>query len=363
MAQNGSAEKEAVQSYVENLFGYLGGAVFGTQIYLGDKLGLYKHLAEAGPQTPEQIAEAKGFSPRYVQEWLHGQASAKLIEFHESNGTYGLPAAGLAVVKHPENIGADPFGSFTYLPELFRMAEDKIPHCFQSGVGMTYDQYGRTCASGVKRFFAPWFETELVPALERHLPAVFKKLEEGALVADVGCGAGHALCVLAKRFPKSSFVGYDISLEALKVAKEEAAALGLPQERLDFKDAAKEPLPDSPTYDLITTFDCIHDMAFPSKVVAAIRKAIKPDGTWFVSDIRGAPRPSDNYSHPMSPMLYSFSVMLCMTSALSEKGGEGLGTLGFHEGKAREMAKAAGFSSFEVVPIQHPMNSYFLVKP
>jgi ubiquinone/menaquinone biosynthesis C-methylase UbiE len=194
------------------------------------------------------------------------------------------------------------------------------------------------------------------------LDGVVAKLEHGAKVADVGCGAGAALIKMAKEFPKSEFHGYELSRHALERAETNKADSGLTN--LFFHDVQSDPFPGDGSFDFITTFDCLHDMTRPDEAIAAIYRALRPDGSYLIADINGAPTYEENLErNPMTSLMYGFSVLSCMSSALSEPGGLGLGTLGFHEDVARKMCGEAGFKRFARLEIPHAMNAYYEVRP
>src|SRR6185369_736474 len=226
-------------------------------------------------------------------------------------------------------------GGFCGLPQQLAVL-DRLPEAFRTGRGLPYDAFGVEGNRGVERMLAPWFRTMLVPVALPALDGVVAKLDAGAKVADVGCGAGVELIEMAKAHPRSQFHGYEISKHALTRAAANLAESGLAN--VTFHDANGDALPQDASLDLITTFDCLHDMANPALVIAAIRKALKPDGTWLIADIRSHPTFEGNLAeNPMAGMMYGFSVLSCMSSALSEPNGAGLGTLGFTEELARTM--------------------------
>jgi ubiquinone/menaquinone biosynthesis C-methylase UbiE len=201
----------------------------------------------------------------------------------------------------------------------------------------------------------------LVPAVIPALDGVQAKLERGALIADVGCGAGLVLQLLAEAFPASTFHGFDLSEHAIVAARRRLLDAGVTN--IELFNARAEALPTDPTYDLILTFDCIHDMTRPDLAIGAIRRAIKPSGTWLVKDIRSAPRFTDNLHNPMLALMYSASVATCMSSSMSEPGGLGLGTLGFNPEVVDEMARAAGFVSVKMHDFNDPANLYYEIRP
>ncbi len=350
-------DEDRLKATLELVFGYLGGAVTAGMIYLGDRLGLYRALQSTGPATSAELATATRLSERWVREWLRGQAAAGLLEHRD--GRFGLsPEATLVLADESSPVFAA--GGFCGLPQQLAVLE-RLPESFRTGVGLPYDAFGAEGSRGIERMFAPWFRTMLVPFALHRLDGVVPKLERGAIVADVGCGTGVALLEMAKAFPRSEFHGYEMSAHALARAAENLRAAGVAN--ATFHDVAREPLPTEPTFDLVTTFDCIHDMAHPDAVIRAIRAALKPDGTWLIGDIRCFPTFEKNLAeHPAAAMMYWFSVLSCMSSALSEPGGAGLGTLGFSEETARAMTAAAGFSRFRAHDFENPLNAYYEVR-
>jgi cyclopropane fatty-acyl-phospholipid synthase-like methyltransferase len=191
---------------------------------------------------------------------------------------------------------------------------------------------------------------------------VVAKLEAGADVVDIGCGAGSAVLQMAAAFPASRFRGYDISRYALDRAESKRVAAGVAN--VEFLDPRDSPLPEDGSVDFITTFDCIHDMTQPQEMMHAIRNALRPDGTWLLVDIKALDSFEENArKNPMASLMYGISVLTCMSSALSEHGGAGLGTLGLSESRAREMAGVAGFTQFARVAIDHSVNAFYEVRP
>jgi SAM-dependent methyltransferase len=263
----------------------------------------------------------------------------------------------LADPTHP----AFGMGMFQRLPQSMNTLQH-LPESFRTGAGYDYDAHGEEGAAGIERSFEPWYRNFLVPVALPVLEGVVEKLQEGAAVADVGCGGGVAVCLMADAFPKSMFHGYDISQHALARAEQRRQDLGLANAR--FHDARVQLLPDDGSLDLITTFDCIHDMTHPQEAMQAIRKAIKPDGVWLLVDIKSRESFAENVQkNPMSSLMYGISIMSCMASALSEPDGAGLGTLGLPESRAKAMTEAAGFTRFRKLDIEHSSNSFFEVRP
>jgi SAM-dependent methyltransferase len=352
-------DPEAFKSYAKLVFGALGGAMTSAMIYLGDRLGLYRALAGAGPVTSAELAERTGLHERWVREWLHQQGAAGVVA-HRGDGRFELPPEGVAVLtdeRHP----ACGVGFFSQLPQMLAIAE-QLPESFRTGVGLPYDALGPEGARGIERGIAPWFRALLVPFALPRVPGAVERLREGTLVADVGCGAGVALLEMAKAFPASHFHGYDISQHALVRAEANRKELDVANAR--FHDALVDPLPEDGRFGLVTTFDCLHDMTDPARVIGQIRRALRDDGIWLVADIKAHASYEENVArNPMAAMMYGTSVLTCMSSALSEPGGLGLGTLGLHADLARQMATDAGFSRFETLDLGHPVNAFYVARP
>lgn len=352
-------DREKVKEIAERVFGVLGGALTSAMIHLGDRLGLYRALAGAGALTSAELAGKTGLHERWVREWLQGQAVAQLIDY-AGDGRFALsPEAALVLADEDSPTFAA--GGFCALPQQMAVL-DRLPEAFRTGIGLHYDVFGPEGARGVERLLAPWFHTQLVPVALPALDGVLAKLERGARVADVGCGAGVALIKMAGAYPRSDFHGYEISKHALARADENRRTAGLGN--VVFHDVNGDALPADARFDLITTFDCIHDMANPDPVMRSIRRAIKPDGTWLIADINCKATFEENLAdNPLAPLMYGFSVLCCMSSALSEPNGAGLGTLGFTEELARRMTADAGFARFKRHEFDNPFNAYYEVRP
>jgi 2-polyprenyl-3-methyl-5-hydroxy-6-metoxy-1,4-benzoquinol methylase len=290
---------------------------------------------------------------------VRGQAAAGLVEY-QGEGRFELSPETAAFLAD-ENSPKLAVGIFSDIPQRMAVLE-KLPDSFRTGLGLNYDARGPEGARGIERVFGNWYRFMLVPQVLPQLDGVTPKLQTGAKVADVGCGAGVALIEMAKVFPQSHFHGYDISQHALRRAEANKAEAGA--RNTTFHDAATDGLPPDGSFDLITTFDCIHDMTRPVEMIQTIRKALKSDGTWFIADVKSLPTFEENLAkNPMTTLLYAFSVMGCMSSALSEPGGAGLGTLGFNESVAREMTAEAGFTRFKRHDFENPLNAYYEVRP
>jgi 2-polyprenyl-3-methyl-5-hydroxy-6-metoxy-1,4-benzoquinol methylase len=352
-------DPERLRDFSRRLFGHLNGAVTSVLVYLGDELGLYRALAEAGPATSAELAARTGLDERWVREWLYNQGAAGLLEAGEGERFSLSPEARavLAEESHPA-FGA---GTFSQLPQTLGVVE-RLRDSFRTGLGLPYDAFGPEGARGVERGFAPWLRSFLVPAVIRRVPGLAERLAAGARVADVGCGGGVALLVLAQAFPEAELHGYELSRFALGRAEQNRARAGAAN--LFLHDVREEPLPEDARYDLVLSFDCLHDMTDPAGVARSVRRAVKDDGVWLIADIKSHPSYAENVAqNPMASLMYGFSVLTCMSSALSEPGGAGLGTLGLPEPHARALAEGAGFARFRRLEVEHPINAFYEARP
>jgi SAM-dependent methyltransferase len=352
-------DPDRLKHYLKHVFDQMAGATAAALIFLGDRMQLFGALAEHGPATSQELAERTGLDERWLREWMQGLGANGLLEYH-GDGRFGLSAEGRVVLadeSHPA-FGA---GMFAQLPKQMAVLEH-LPESFRTGIGLPYDALGTEGAESIERGFAPWYRNLLVPYALPRLDGVVKKLEEGAKVADVGCGSGVALLLMADAYPSSAFHGFELSQHALERARSNLRSSRCGN--VEFHDVRKAEMPQDASFDFIVTFDCLHDMTRPDRVIESIRGALKPDGTWLIADIKAHGTYEENVeANPMAGMMYGFSVLTCMSSALSEEGGLGLGTLGFHEGVARSMCEKAGFTRFARAAIDHPVNAFYEVRP
>ena len=325
---------------------------------LGDRLGLYRALGELGPSSSTRLASHLALHERWVREWLYQQTCIGQLEYDASSSQFSISPEAYAVLadeEHPAYL----MGGFDSALSVFP-AVDKLEHSFRTGIGMSYDEHGPNCACGIERMGAFTKKHRLVSEMIPQIPGMHDRLTDGASVADVGCGGGLATITLAQAYPHSNFVGYDTSDVALQRARANLAETGLTNIR--FSNPFQEPLPQTPTFDLITTFDVIHDTPYPQDLIARIHAALKEGGRWLCEDIKGFESFEDNLAqHPVAALLYGFSVTVCMNSGLSTADGAGLGTLGFTEQVAKAMTAAAGFGEFQLLDIENPMNNYYLM--
>ncbi|HZA77674.1 MAG TPA: class I SAM-dependent methyltransferase [Acidimicrobiales bacterium] len=351
-------DKAAVESFMDRVVGDYAGANAFFMGGIGDRLGLFKDLAQRGPATSTEFAERTGLHERYVREWLGGMAAAGYLTYEPATERYTVPpehAPVLAEEAGPWFLGCAFFDYSTYFGETFHALLD----AFRNGGGVRQDLHGAEVAESIDRFTAPWFENSLVPLWLPEMPDVLSRLEGGAAVCDVGCGRGRALVKLAEAFPASTFVGYDIYAPAVKGAIQRAEEAGVDDRvRFEVRDVAQG-VPGQ--FDVITTFDVLHDSADPEGLLGAIRAALKPDGVYLCLEINCADRPEDNIG-PLGTVLYGLSLAYCLSVSLAE-GGAGLGTLGLPESKLRQLALGRGYSEVARVPVEDAFCSLYVLRP
>jgi SAM-dependent methyltransferase len=348
--------REKLQAFAQKAIGDVGGTLTVLMCSLGDRLGLFKALATGGSATSVQLAARCGLQERYVREWLSQMAVAGYLEYDPVSGRFTLPpehAAILAEEAGPMFLG----GLYHILPPLVAPLEQLI-QAFREGGGVHQSVYDERFWEGLERFTGVGFENFLLQQWIPALPELQETLERGALVADVGCGTGRALIKLAQAYPKSRYVGYDVHDPAVTKAAAKAQAAGV-SDRVSFRHLdASGGLPDS--YDLITTFDVVHDSADPRGLLRAVRRALKPDGTYVVQEINSQDRLEQNIG-PLGAVKLGASVLYCMTTSLAN-GGAGLGTIGLPESRLREFCLEAGFQSVRRI-WENPFRVVYEVRP
>jgi SAM-dependent methyltransferase len=334
----------------------VGATLNAALVVMGDRLGLYRALAGAGPLTPEELAHRTGTAERYVREWLNNQAAGGFVEYEADSGRYVLPPEQ-AVALTDESSPA-------YLPGFFQIAigsvidSPRIIEAARSGAGIDWGDHVHDVHEGCERFFRPGYNAHLLTEWLPALDGVVEKLERGASVADVGCGHGASTVLMAEAFPSSSFYGFDAHEGSIKTAKERAVTAGV-DSRVEF--AAKPAASYSGVgYDLVTMFDCLHDMGDPAGAARHVRSTIAPDGSWMIVEPRAGDRVEENLN-PVGRAYYGFSTLLCTPSSLSQEVGLALGAQA-GEARIREVVVGAGFSSFRRVA-ETPFNMVFEAKP
>lgn len=334
----------------------MGAAASAALILIGDKLGLYKALAETGPATPKAVAEKTGTAERYVREWLAAQAAAGYVQYHAENGTYSMTpeqATALADEASPAFVG----GAFDIIQSMF-MDEPKVTAAFKSGKGVGWHEHCNCLFRGTERFFRPGYVANLVANWLPALDGVVAKLERGARVADVGCGHGASTVVMARAFPNSKFVGFDYHGPSVERARQAAKEAGV-ADRCTFEVAPAKSFPGS-GYDLVAMFDCLHDMGDPVTAATHVRESLAPDGTFLLVEPAAADAVEGNLN-PVGRVYYAASTMICVPASLNQEVGMALGAQA-GEARLREVVTAGGFTRFRKAT-STPFNLVFEAKP
>jgi 2-polyprenyl-3-methyl-5-hydroxy-6-metoxy-1,4-benzoquinol methylase len=349
---------DEVARFAFRVWSYKQGEMVSLLIHLGDRLGLYRALDAAGEVTADELAAQTGLHPRWLREWLRGNAAAELLASDDGEH-FQLTAVGATVLAREEDSLQFAAGAFGPPPDP--EVVDDLAKAFRTGTGLPYDRHGHAGVHQTERMLGPWARLSLVPTIVPALDGVSERLAAGTRVADVGCGAGVALTTLAEAYPRSTFHGYELSRLAVERARARVADLGLTN--VEIIDRRAEDLPDSGDYSLVLTFDCLHDMTRPDAAAASIRQAIADDGTWLVKEIRCDDTWAGNRRNPMLAMFLGFSISSCMSSALSEPDGAGLGTIGLPPRALEQLASDAGFTRFRMHDFEDPANLYYEIRP
>lgn len=350
-----SIDTAKMDAFADKYVTMLSGGMVALMVSVGHRTGLFDAMADGAPRTSDDLAQQAGLNERYVREWLGAMLVGGIVERDPHTNTYRLPpehAHWLTRQSPSANLAV--FAQ--YLP-LLGQVEDRIIDCFHNGGGVPYDAYARfhdVMAEDSGQSIVPILLDQAIPLM----PGLHEQLLEGIDVLDVGCGKGRALIELARAYPQSFFVGYDLNEAPLKEAR--ALAADLPNIRFEQRDLTNWNEPHA--FDWILALDAIHDQARPDKVLRAIRHALRPGGRFFMQDIDASTEPSDNIDHPLGAFIYTVSCMHCMTVSLAQ-GGLGLGAA-WGVQLAETMLKEAGFSGIHIHRFPHDaQNAYFVVEP
>lgn len=329
---------ETLNVLVGKMLGDLGGAFSVPTVRIGYRLGLFKSLHEAGPATASELAARLGLAERYVREWALAQAANGYVTYDPAAERFGLSPEQAMVFAIPD--------SPLYLAGAFDLTaamiegEPKVEQGFRTGAGVTWGESSGCLFCAVGAFFRPGYVNGVVqswlPALDGMLP----RLEAGAKVADIGCGVGFSTLLMAQAFPNSRFVGYDFHAPSIEQANAHAAAHGL-EERVRFETVAAKEIGEA-DYDLVTMFDCLHDMGDPRGCAQHVRGLLKQDGAWMIVEPIAGDRAADNIGNPVSRLYYNASTMICVPTSLAQEVGEALGAQA-GEAKLTEILVGAGF--------------------
>ena len=345
-----------LEAFVFRAVDEVGATLNAALVVMGDKLGLYRAMAGAGPLDPGEIAERAGVAERYVREWLNAQAAGGFVEYDGSSGRYTLPPEQANALTDEQ--------SPAYLPGFFQLAlgsvldSPRVTEAARTGEGVGWHDHVHDVHDGCERFFRPGYNANLVGAWLPALDGVVAKLEQGALVADVGCGHGSSTTLMAQAFPKSTFVGSDYHEDAIATARARAEAAGV-ADRVTFEVAPAAGY-GGKGYDLVTMFDCLHDMGDPVGASRHVRETLADDGTWMIVEPAAGDRVEDNLN-PVGRAYYGFSTLLCTPASLSQEVGLALGAQA-GEARLRDVVTSGGFTRFRRAA-DTPFNIVLEAKP
>ena len=349
-------DEQKAEAFAEEMLDVLNKGALALMTSVGHRTGLFDALATLPPSTSVEIAAAAGLNERYVREWLGAMVTGRTVGYAPDSREYSLPAEHAAVLTRaaaPNNMAP-----FTQYIGMFGTVEEKIIDCFRNGGGVPYSDFPR-----FQEFMAEDSGQTVLPALIDLIlplsPGLTERLTEGIDVLDIGCGSGRALILMAKTYPESRFTGVDISAGALETGRAEASEKGLTNVLFEERDAAL--LSYEQEFDLITTFDAVHDQRDPAAVVGCISRALRNGGSYLMQDIAASRDLENNIDGPIGPFLYTVSTFHCMTVSLAE-GGAGLGTMWGRE-TALEMLAEAGFGDVQVKTLDHdPQNLFYICR-
>ena len=348
-------DTEKLNSFLGRFVGDLGASVHSGMVVIGEKLGLYKALAE-GPVNSAELAAKTGTDERYVREWLSSQAAGGYVMYEAKTRKFSLSEEQALTLANEE--------SPAYIPGAFELAlgslaaVPRLVESFRSGAGMGWHEHDEAVFHGCEKFFRPSYAANLVSSWIPALDEVKAKLESGARVADVGCGKGASTLLMAKAFPKSEFFGFDYHDKSIEGARATAAKHGL-EVRANFGVAKAKEFPGR-DYDLVTVFDCLHDMGDPVGAAKHVRAALREDGTWMIVEPFANDELKDNLN-PVGRVYYSFSTLLCTPCSRSQEVALCLGAQS-GEKRIREVVEAAGFRRFRRAA-ETPFNVVYEVRP
>jgi 2-polyprenyl-3-methyl-5-hydroxy-6-metoxy-1,4-benzoquinol methylase len=349
-------DESKLNAFMGRAVGDMGAAAHAVLILLGDRLGLFRAMADSRPVTSAELAARTKLHERYVREWLNANAASGYVTYDSEMKTYTLPpeqALALAIEDSPVYLP----GAFQLLSSCFHDA-DKIENAFRTGKGVGWHEHHHDLFHGTERFFRPNYNANLISNWIPALDGVQQKLEQGAKVADVGCGLGASTILLAKHYPKSTFHGFDYHQGSIDMARQAAEKAGV-GDRIHFEVAAAKNFPGH-DYDFIAFFDCLHDMGDPAGAAAHVRKTLKPDGTWMIVEPYAEDAVEANHN-PIGRIYFSASTLLCVPASLSQEVGAALGAQA-GEKNIRSVVTPGGFTRFRRAT-QTPFNLVFEARP
>lgn len=356
MSMQSTIDENKLNEFVGKFVGDLGAVMHAATILIGDKLGLYKAMADGEPISAEELAGRTGMDERYMREWLSAQAASGYVEYDPETGNFRLPPEQAFALTNEYNPLFAP-GGMQLAASTIKDA-DALAEAIRTGKSVGWHEHHHDLFEGTERFFRPNYISSLIGDWIPALDGVEEKLRTGAKVADVGCGHGASTVILAQKYPNSTFIGFDYHEPSIAAARKAAEADGV-SDRCTFEVAPANEYPGE-DYDFVAFFDCLHDMGDPTGAAAHVRKTLKPDGTWMVVEPYAGDRLEDNLN-PVGRIFYSASTTLCVPASKDQEVGLALGAQA-GEAKIREVVTAGGFSRFERAA-ETPFNLVFEARP
>jgi ubiquinone/menaquinone biosynthesis C-methylase UbiE len=347
---------DKLNAFVGKFINDLGAAMSGPSILIGEQLGLYKALASGPPVTSEELAQKTGTAERYLREWLAGQAAGGYVEFDSRSKRYSMTPEQNFTLAMEDSPAYLP-GALYIVSSVYK-DQRKIAEAIRTGKGFGWGEHHVDLFTGTRRFFRPGYIANLTSSWLPSLEGAVSKLEAGARVADVGCGLGASTIIMAKAFPKSQFIGYDFHAESIEWARNEAVTAGV-ADNTDFEVASAKEFPGK-DYDLVTFFDCLHDMGDPVGAARHVLKSLKPDGTWMVVEPFAQQEIEQNLN-PVGRVYYNASLLICVPSSLAQEVGKGLGAQA-SDSRLNEVFREGGFTRVRKA-VESPFNRVFEARP
>jgi 2-polyprenyl-3-methyl-5-hydroxy-6-metoxy-1,4-benzoquinol methylase len=346
-------DQPKLDAFMGKVVADMGAAMHAALIVVGDKVGLYKAMAGAGGLTPAELAAKTGTAERYVREWLNANAASGYVTYDAASGRYEMPPEQAYALTVQDVVGA-----FQIISACFK-DEPKITQAFRTGEGVGWHEHDANLFFGTERFFRPNYEANLLSSWLPALEGVPEKLKSGGKVADVGCGHGASTMLMAKAFPKSRFYGFDYHSGSIEYARHVAGRDGL-LDQVTFEVASSKSYPVNGGYDLVTFFDCLHDMGDPTGAARHVLESLAPNGTWMIVEPFANDKPEENHN-PVGRIFYSASTLVCTPASLAQEVGAALGAQAGEE-RIRTVVMAAGFTRFRRAA-ETPFNLVFEARP
>jgi 2-polyprenyl-3-methyl-5-hydroxy-6-metoxy-1,4-benzoquinol methylase len=351
-----AVDQEKLNAFMGKFVQDLGAALHGSSVLIGEQLGLYKALAAKGPATSEDLSKSTGVRERYLREWLAAQAASGYVEYDPEHHRYSMTPEQKFALTDEDSPAYIP-GAFYSVGSVYK-DQRKIADAIRAGKGFGWHEHHNDLFVGTRKFFRPGYLANLVSGWLPSLDGVVPKLQAGAEVADVGCGLGASTLIMARAFPKSKFLGFDYHLESIEWARNAAVSEGLTQ-NADFEVASASDFRGK-DYDLVTFFDCLHDMGDPVGAVAHVRKSLQPDGTLMVVEPFAHEHLEENLT-PVGRVFYNASILICVPCSLSQEGERGMGAQA-SDSSLLQVFRDGGFTRVRKA-VETPFNRVFEARP